>query len=354
MDIDGSDQNRYHRQMLLPQLGQQGQRRLASGRVLLVGCGALGTIMAEQLARAGVGFLRIADRDVVELSNLQRQVLFDEQDAREGLPKAVAAANRLRRINSSVTIDAQVVDVHAGNIEQLVGGDSQSPVDLILDGTDNVETRYLINDVAVKRGIPWVYGAAVGSEGRVMSVLPGKTACLRCVFADPPGPGQLATCDSAGVLGPAVGVVASLQACIAIKILSGNDDAVGEQMTVIDLWNNRLHTVSLAGARCDDCLTCGARRFEFLDQKRGSAAASLCGRNAVQIRPMSRDGVDLPRLAARLETAGTVQPTPYFVRCTLAEFAGISLTVFPDGRVIVHGTGDVARARSISARFVGA
>ncbi|MGE5609843.1 MAG: ThiF family adenylyltransferase [Bacillota bacterium] len=362
MDTTQLPQNRYHRQMLLPQIGPEGQRKLAAARVLLVGCGALGTVLAEQLVRAGVGYLRIADRDIVELSNLQRQVLFDEEDVRQCLPKAVAAANRLGRINSSVRIDPQVVDVHASNIEELAGLDSsvfgndrggRQAVDLILDGTDNVETRYLINDLSAKLRIPWIYGAVIATEGRVMPILPGRTPCLRCIFPEPPAPGELATCDTAGVLGSAVNVVASFQAAIAMKILTGNQAAVAEELITLDLWANRMLSVSVKDARREDCPTCAQRRFEFLNAVDGPGTTSLCGRNAVQIRPSTRQTLNLEQVASRLAHAGQVSKTPYFVRCSLADPAGAALTVFPDGRVIVHGTQESMRARSIVARFVG-
>jgi molybdopterin/thiamine biosynthesis adenylyltransferase len=212
-------------------------------------------------------------------------VLFDEEDVRLSLPKAVAAANRLRRINSTVQIDPQVVDVHAGNIEELAGLDSAGHrIDLILDGTDNVQTRYLINDLSAKHGIPWIYGAVISMEGRVMPVLPGRTPCLRCIFPEPPVPGELATCDTAGVLGSAVNVVASLQAATAIKLLTGHADAVAQELVTLDLWTNRFLSVSLENARRDDCPTCGQRHFEFLNSVDGLGTTSLCGRNAVQIR----------------------------------------------------------------------
>lgn len=342
--------DRYHRQTLLPQIGEAGQRRLGASRVLLVGCGALGTVIADQLVRAGVGFLRLCDRDVVELTNLQRQVLFDEADAAAGLPKAVAAAERLARINSAVMIEPHVVDVHSGNIESLMEG-----FHIVLDGTDNVETRYLVNDAAVKHAVPWVYGACVGTSGRVMGIMPGKAGgspCLRCLFPDPPGAGELPTCDTAGVLASAANVVASLQVAEALKILLG-DPAAATELATVDLWPLRVRTISLTGARRVDCPTCGERRFEFLDVRPGAVATSLCGRNTVQVRP-SRHGatVDLTSLAMHLGTAGLVQESPFFLRCTLRE-SGLTLTLFPDGRGLVHGTSDPALARSVYARFVG-
>lgn len=375
---------RYHRQSLLPQIGAEGQRRLASSRVLLVGCGALGTTIADQLVRAGVGFLRIVDRDLVEITNLQRQVLFDEADV--GSPKAVAAASRLSRVNSEVTIEPIVADVHAGNIEDLIDlpwgnlpwgngtGDRQAPglqsqgvesddrsrasnaaqvaptASVVLDGTDNVETRYLINDVAIKHGIPWVYGACVGVEGRVMPVRPGQTPCLRCVFPDPPRAGELATCDTAGVLGPAAAIVAAMQATAAIQILVGATPP--NQLVRLDLWRGRFGATSLEDARRKDCPACGAKRFDFLDAPAGTGSStSLCGRNAVQVRPAVAGRLDLAALESRLAAVGRVQRTPHLLKCGLD--AGVSLTVFPDGRAIVHGVNDPTRARAVYAKWIG-
>ena len=341
--------SRYHRQTLLPQIGAEGQRRLASSRVLLVGCGALGTTIAEQLVRAGVGFLRLVDRDIVELTNLQRQVLFDEADVAAGTPKAVAAATRLSRVNSEVKIEPIVADVHAGNIEELIG---KPMLNLLLDGTDNVETRYLLNDVAVKHSIPWVYGACVGVEGRVMPVRPGQTPCLRCVFPEAPGPGELATCDTAGVLGPAAAIVAAMQATAAIQILVGTNPP--NQLTRLDLWRGRFGATPLDDARRDDCPTCRQQRFDFLDAPAGNGSStSLCGRNAVQVRPAVAGRMDLLALETRLASVGSVQRTAHLIKCDLAADQGISLTVFPDGRAIVHGVNDPARARAYYAKWIG-
>jgi molybdopterin/thiamine biosynthesis adenylyltransferase len=346
--------DRYHRQTLLPQVGPAGQARLAESRVLLVGCGALGGTIAEQLVRAGVGYLRVVDRDIVELTNLQRQVLFTESDAREHLPKAVAAANRLRAINAEVTVEALVADVDAGNVEGLmrVGG---ARVDIILDGTDNVATRYLINDAAVKNAVPWVYGGCVGVEGRVMTVWPGRTPCLRCVFPTPPAGNELPTCDSAGVLGPAAAVVASLEAIAAIQVLLDPSRESEPQLLTMDLWRQRFHSMSLVDARREDCVACGQRRFEFLDAI-ARPTAQLCGRNAIQLRaPAGATAIDPAAIEAKLGACGDVVRTPYFVRCALrGEAQGIELTVFTDGRTIVHGTNDPARARSVYARLIGA
>lgn len=356
------DVNRYHRQELLPFIGKAGQARLAASRVLLVGCGALGTVIAEQLVRAGVGFLRIVDRDVVEWTNLQRQVLFDETDAREGAPKAVAAQQRLARVNSGVTVDAVVTDAHSGNIEFLVEAagapdparerPSSTRVDLILDGTDNVETRYLLNDVSVKFGIPWVYGACVGTEGRVMAVVPGRTACLRCVFREPPKGADLPTCDTAGVLGSVASLVASMQAVIAFQMLSGHGNEVRSELWSGNAWAGRGRVIAID--RDPDCPTCGRREFTYLSRD-ASRSVSLCGRRSVQVSPARADTrLDLAAAARKLTPVGDVQHTPHLVRCRLGGESGIELTVFADGRMIVSGTTDASAARSMYARYVGA
>ena len=351
--------NRYHRQILLSQIGPSGQERLSAAHVLLVGCGALGSVLADQLVRAGVGSMCIVDRDVVELTNLQRQVLFDEDDARQGVPKAVAAARRLQWVNSEVRVEPVVADVHAGNVEELVGlGVSGRRVDLILDGTDNVETRYLLNDFAVKHGVPWIYGACVGTEGRVMTIRPPHTACLRCVFADPPEAGELPTCDTAGVLGPVAAAVASVQSVAAIKLLTGQADAATEALVTLDLWAGRFRATSLSDARRPDCRTCGRREFDFLDSPSGRPV-SLCGRNAVQVRPaVAPVAFDLGRIAAKLRALGPVEQNAYLVRCALedasrGESPKLQLTVFRDGRAIIQGTTNTEQARSIYARTVG-
>jgi len=346
--------HRYHRQTLLPQVGADGQAKLAKARVLLVGCGALGTVIAEQLVRAGIGHLTIVDRDTVELTNLQRQTLFDERDAKEQSPKAIAAAARLCAINSEVEIRPLVTDVHSGNIEEIAGVcsslDTQRSA-LILDGTDNVATRYLINDVAVKHNLPWIYGGAVATEGRVMAVAPGKTACLRCLFPTPPGAGDLPTCDTAGVLGMGATIVGAFQAMQALKILVGAE--VEEQMLVMDFWPWRMRSVSTVDGRRADCPCCGEKRFDFLNT-RADSTLSVCGRNAMQVRPAAGGRVDLEAMAGKLRSAGEVQRTPHLVRCQLREPAGVGLTVFADGRTLIHGVTDGTRAKSIHARFVGA
>jgi molybdopterin/thiamine biosynthesis adenylyltransferase len=339
--------DRYQRQTLLPQIGIAGRERLAKARVLLVGCGALGCHLADQLVRAGVGFLRVADRDVVEITNLQRQTLFDERDI--GSAKAAAAAKRLGQINSQVTIEPVVADVWAGNIEIL-----SEKIDLILDGTDNVQTRYLLNDAAVKQGIPWVHGACVGTEGRVMPVLPGAGACLRCVFPDPPNAGELPTCDTAGILQPAAAAVASLQAAQAMKILTGRMNATEQRLWKLDIWSGRFASIDVSSGRRDDCACCVQRRFEFLDSAIGDMATTLCGRNAVQIRPAKpwNDG-QFDRAMDQLKAVGKVEQSGYFSRCLLAEPPGFTLTCFRDGRLLVQGTSDTGRAKAIYAKYLG-
>ncbi len=338
--------DRYVRQMRYPPLGEAGQRKLASSRALICGCGALGSVLANTLARAGVGFLRIVDRDFLETNNLQRQVLYDEQDVAAGLPKAITAAAKLRRINSAIEIEPVVADVQHTNIEHLV-----ADVDMIVDGTDNFETRFLLNDIAVKHDLPWVYGGCIGTEGQTMTILPNDTPCLTCLMQEAPPPGTTPTCDTAGILGPIVSVIASLQAAEAIKILSGNRTAINRQLTVVDLWDNRIRQISLAKLRDQvDCRTCRHHEFPWLAGRRGSHSAVLCGRNAVQLtRPESED-VSLEALAGALDGVGHVERNQYLLRLSVDDYV---ITVFADGRAIVGGTDDLATARTVYAKYVG-
>lgn len=337
---------RYARQMRFAPVGEAGQRKLLASRVLICGCGALGSFAATLLTRAGIGKLRIVDRDFLELNNLQRQVLFDEDDVAADLPKAVAAAHKLRRVNSTIEIEPVVADVSAGNVLALCEG-----IDLIVDGTDNFETRLLLNDVAVKHGLPWIYGGCLGAEGQTMTILPGETACLRCLMPEPPGAGMAPTCDMAGILGPAIGVIASIEAVEAIKILSGHRAAVQRVLTVIDLWDNRLHQVRLDTLRdTADCPCCQRREFPWLEGQRGSGATVLCGRNSVQVSPSSGQRCDLDAMAAKLTAAGRVSRNAFLLRLTLDEH---QITLFGDGRAIVAGTDDPATARSLYARYIG-
>jgi molybdopterin/thiamine biosynthesis adenylyltransferase len=338
--------SRYIRQMRYAPIGEEGQRRLLASRALVVGCGALGTVLANTLVRSGVGKVRIVDRDFVELSNLQRQVLFDEDDVAAALPKAIAAAQKLRKINSQVEVEPVVADVDHTNIVALCEG-----VDVILDGTDNFEARFLLNDAAVKLRIPWVYGGCLGDEGTTITILPGDTPCLRCVMPEPPPPGTTPTCDTAGVLGPIVNVVASLQANEAMKILSGNRAAVNRQWTILELWENRLRQVQIGALReTSGCPTCIRGEFPWLAGQRASHTAVLCGRNAVQLSFPGRDRLDLVALAQKLTAVGAVQRNPFLVRLTADDYV---LTIFPDGRAIVGGTDDITTARNLYAKYVG-
>ena len=337
--------DRYVRQMRYPPLGEEGQRRLVQSRVLVCGCGALGSVAANTLVRAGAGFVRIVDRDFVETSNLQRQVLFDEEDMAAQMPKAVAAAEKLRRINSQVEIEPIVADVDCTNVEELCQG-----VDAIVDGTDNFEIRFLLNDVAVKHGLPWVYGGCLGAEGQTMTILPKETPCLRCLMHECPPPGSTPTCDTAGILGPAVGVIASLEAIEAIKILSGNRQAISRQLTVVELWDNRLRQVDVSGLRDQvDCPTCKHDDFPWLSGKQGSQSAVLCGRNAVQLSHTGA-AVSLDELARQLEGVGQLNRNAFLLRLKVDPY---EITVFPDGRAIIAGTDDVAEARTVYAKYVG-
>jgi adenylyltransferase/sulfurtransferase len=338
---------RYSRQMLFRDIGPQGQRRLAAARVLVAGCGALGSSLAETIVRAGCGAVRIVDRDFVELSNLQRQVLFDEQDVALALPKAVAAGRKLALINSGVAVEPIVADIDSSNMLRLVEG-----VDLILDGMDNFETRFLINDAALETRIPWIYGGCVGSHGQVMPVFPGETACLRCLLGDVPAAGSTETCDTAGVLGPAVSVVAALQAVAALKILCGRRDLVEPVLSVVDVWDGTLRKMNVANLReRADCPACAGTARDWLFGGRGSQSTVLCGRNAVQISPSPKAALNLEALAARLASAGAVTRNAFLARLSLA--SGHELTVFPDGRAIIKGTDDPATARGLYARYVG-
>jgi adenylyltransferase/sulfurtransferase len=336
--------DRYARQRLFGPLGGEAQARLGAARVTLVGCGALGTHLAQHLVRAGVGRLRICDRDFVELNNLQRQVLFDEEDVRKNLPKAAAAASKLARVNAEVAVEARVVDVNPSNVESLL-----ADADLVLDGTDNFETRFLLNDACLKLNKPWVYGGCVGAEGMVLTVIPGETACFRCFVPDAPGPGSVPTCETAGVLGPAVGVVASLQAAEALKLLAGRRDALAEGLVTVDVWGNRHRVFRLARNR--ECPACGKAKYDFLEGGSSGAAVALCGRNAVQVRPGAEAALDLPALERRLAPVGKVARNEFLLRL---EVEGYELTVFPDGRAIIRGTDDPARARAVYAKYVGA
>lgn len=338
---------RYARQIRFAPLGREGQERLQRSRALVCGCGALGSVIANTLARAGVGRLRIVDRDFLELNNLQRQVLYDEADVAAGLPKAIAAADKLRHINSTIDIEPIVADVDHRNIADLV-----RDVDVVVDGTDNFEIRYLLNDASLRWKIPWVYGGCLGAEGQTMTILPGETPCLRCLLPEPPPPGTTESCDTAGILGPIINVIASLQACEALKILSGHRTASSRVLQICDVWDNQLRQVRLEALReaSSRCPTCTGSDFPWLDGRRGVHSAVLCGRNAVQLVFPDVTPPSLEQLAARLASIGTVSVNRHLLRLSVEAYR---FTVFPDGRTIVGGTSDVAEARSAYARYIG-
>ena len=350
-------QHRYAKQILVAPIGAEGQARIRQASAVVVGLGALGTVIADNLCRAGVGRLRLVDRDYVEWSNLQRQTLFDEEDAERRLPKAVAAAEKLRRINGEVELEPLIADVHADNVLDLLGlnstGDGDKSVAVVLDGTDNLETRFLLNDACVKTGTPWVYGGALGTTGSTMAIVPGKTPCLRCLIADLPPPGAMLSCDTEGVLAAVTGVIGSLESAAALRILVGADVQVPARLLTVDVWERDLQAVEVE--RRPDCPTCGQGRFDFLSGERTSWTTVLCGRDAVQIMPPGEHGdqiaVDLERLGQRLNVVGEASYNGFLLSFR-AE--GYELVLFPDGRAIIKGTTDEAQARGLYARYVGA
>ncbi len=335
---------RYSRQILFDGIGKEGQRRLRESRALIVGCGALGSAQAEALARAGVGYLRIVDRDFVEASNLQRQMMFTEEDARNRLPKAIACARRLALINSEVNVEAEVVHVSCSNIERLI-----KDCDVVIDGTDNFMTRYLINDACVKHRVTWIYGAAVGSYGVTMTVRPHLTPCLRCIFEEAPPAAAAPTCDTAGVIMPIISVVAAVQTTEALKLLTGQPDSLHKSLMQFDVWRNEWRRITL-GAPSTACPTCAHQLYETLDAEATDNVAVLCGRDAVQLSPAKKAQLDLPELAARLSASGDVNFNAYLLRFSVDDY---ELTVFQDARAIIRGTDDVTLARSLYARYIG-
>lgn len=335
---------RYSRQILFGGIGAAGQQRLSDARALIVGCGALGSAQAEALARAGVGHLRIVDRDFVEASNLQRQTMFTEHDAAERVPKAIAAANHIREFNSDIETEPEIADVNNSNIERLI-----KDCDVVLDGTDNFATRYLINDACVKHNLNWIYGAAVGSYGVTMTVRPHQTPCLRCVFEEAPPAASAPTCDTAGVIMPIISVVAAVQVSEALKLLTGQIEALHQSLMQFDVWRNEWRKIN-PGPPAPECPTCGQGRFETLDAAAGDFAAVMCGRNAVQISPTRPTKVDFESLAERLRGAGEVKFNDYLLRFRTGEF---ELTVFQDARSIIRGTDEMKIARSLYAKYIG-
>lgn len=335
--------DRYSRQMLFTPIGKEGQEHLHATTATIIGCGALGTVLANNLCRAGIGHLIIADRDYIELNNLQRQILFDEDDVAQRLPKAVAAAKRLRKVNSDVQVEALVEDIHTDSIEALVRSS-----DIVLDATDNFETRYLINDACLKYQRPWIYSGVIAAYGVTMNILPGTTACLRCAFPNMPLPGTTPTCDTVGVLNGIVGAISGIASTEALKILLGSEK-VSRSMTWLDLWENTFDRIELP--RQPGCPACDQHHYEFLESLNLSGSTTLCGRDAVQVRAQSNgQHLDFSALAERLRPVGQVQYNTYLLRLLVD---GYEMTIFPDARAIIKGTHDEQVARTLYARYIG-
>ncbi|PYT00779.1 MAG: thiamine biosynthesis protein ThiF [Acidobacteria bacterium] len=335
--------DRYSRQILFPGIGKAGQEKLVASRVALVGCGALGASHAEMLSRAGVGRLKIIDRDFVEFTNLQRQTLFKEADAVERLPKAIAAQIRIGEINSEIEVEAIVADVNRSNIESMI-----ADADVVIDGTDNFQIRYLLNDACVKLGKTWIYGAAVSSYGTTMTIIPAETPCLRCIFEEMPDAGSSPTCDTAGVIMPIIATVSAVQVSECVKLIVGDHAALHRSLMQFDVWQNDWRKIKLSKPN-PDCRTCGLNEFDFLDSETAEFSAVLCGRDAVQISPPS-NSFDLSAFSTKIAGLPDVKKNDYLVRFNID---GNEITVFRDGRAIVKGTDDVSIARSLYARYVG-
>ncbi|MGR9047762.1 thiazole biosynthesis adenylyltransferase ThiF [Halobacillus faecis] len=334
---------RYSRQQLFNPIGEKGQRRLKESHVLMIGVGALGTSSSEQLVRAGIGKITVIDRDYVEFSNLQRQQLFTEKDAKNRLPKAIAAKERLEKVNSEVHIHAVVDDVQAEELEKY-----SEDIDLIIDGTDNFETRMLINDFTQKYQIPWIYGGCVGSHGMSYTIIPGATPCLSCLMKSVPLGG--ATCDTVGVISPAVQMVAAHQVTEALKVLVGDVHAVRKGLVTFDLWTNDYTTIKTGRIQREDCPSCGGKpSYPFLLGNEMTKVAVLCGRDTVQIRPAKKEQRDLKELKKRLPD-GDVQENPFLLSYKNSLHR---MVFFRDGRVLIHGTKDIKEAKTLYHKIVG-
>jgi adenylyltransferase/sulfurtransferase len=335
---------RYSRQIRFSPIGEAGQEKLTSSRVLIIGLGALGTVTADQIVRAGVGFVRLVDRDFVELSNLQRQSLFDEDDIRKNLPKAVAAETKLRAVNSSVRIESKVDDVNPSNIEDYIGD-----VDLVLDALDNFETRFVVNDACAKQRKPWIYTAAVGSYGLVMPIIPGTTPCLRCLLGSLPAPGSSPSCETAGVVAPITHIIASMQVAEALKFLTGNLDPANIRLTAYDVWSHRFQRIEVGSDSMAGCAVCSFGKFEYL-QGNPLRTITLCGRNAVQLIPGVKGDIDFEQLSKSIAAFGQVQFNDFLLRCSSPPY---EITLFKDGRAIVKGTEEASTARSLYSKMIG-
>jgi molybdopterin/thiamine biosynthesis adenylyltransferase len=338
--------DRYSRQLLYPDLGEEGQKKLISSKVTLIGCGALGTTTANALVRAGVGHLVIADRDFIETNNLQRQVLFDEEDIEKGLPKAEAARRKLEKINSQVKVEARVTDVNSRNIEEIIAGN-----DLILDGLDNFESRLLVNDATVKHRIPWIYAACISSQGLTMPIIPYETPCLRCIFETAPPPGMTPTCDTAGIVSPIVQIISAIQVMEAIKLLIGRKDALVRHLVSIDAWSGTFNKFNVQDYRSyTNCPTCKEGRFDFLEAQEGTYITSLCGRNSLQITPSNKEKLNFKELKERLSKIGNVSGNKFLLRFSVDEY---QITIFDEGRAIIQGTTDESIAKTLYAKYIG-
>lgn len=338
--------SRYERQMVLKEIGREGQRRLDKSTVAVIGLGALGSVSANLLARAGVGKLIVIDRDFLEMNNLQRQVLYDESDLKNNLPKAVAAERHLKQVNSEIQIFSKVADISPQTIGSLLEG-----VDLIVDGTDNFETRFLLNDYALAHSIPWVYGGAVQTEGMSYVVLPTIGPCLRCLFGEAPSPENTQTCDQVGILAPAAHLIASFQATEAIKILAGRFDVVENKLWKIDIWSRQFKAISVEHLEDKNCTSCKQQEYPYLNRKSGSRAVTLCGRNSVQIYDPENPQINLSALAGKLQKEGNVKINDYLLKYQVEPY---EITVFQNGRAIIKGTEDIAQAKSLYAKHIGA
>ncbi|MFQ5862028.1 MAG: ThiF family adenylyltransferase [Candidatus Brocadiales bacterium] len=339
--------SRYSRQIFFQPIGIEGQKRLSRGYALVIGCGATGSASAGMLARAGVGRLRIIDRDFLEETNLQRQSLFDEEDLKTGLPKATLAEKNLSRINSSIKVEGIVADANPSNIEDLVMG-----ADVILDGTDNFETRFLINDYALNTLTPWIYAACTGSQGMLMNIVPQETPCLRCLLETSPPVGAIPTCETAGILGPTAQLISSIQTAEAIKILTGRSELLIKDLVRVDTWAGTLQRLNLSDARPDNCSACRLGRYDFLHARMGVMTTTLCGNNAVQIVPTNGSKIRLEELASRLSKLGDVTHNPFLLRFKLRD-RDIEMVVFPDGRAIIQGTKESSLARDLYSKYIG-
>ncbi len=331
---------RYSRQILFPQIGEEGQRKLGASRVVITGCGALGSVIANYLVRAGVGQVRIIDRDFVEYHNLHRQVIFDEDDVKAGLPKATAAERYLKKVNSSVEIEGVVADVNYANVERLIAG-----ADLVLDGLDNLDTRFIVNDACLKHKIPWIYGGAISASGMTMNIIPGETPCFRCVFPSLPPPGVIPTCDTAGVIGPAPSITASLQSAEALKILTGARE-INRDIVFFDVWQGTFQHFKASYRR--DCPACQGK-YEFLETRLGIRTTILCGQNSVQVLDPKLEGFSLEKLETQLKALGKVSHDQSVLRFTADDH---EMAIFPDGRIILKNSLDEALARELYVKYI--